>query len=257
MTKENKNKLIGIISTVFFHTIAIVLLFVLCFKTPLPLPGEAGVEVNLGMYAETSSSQQFIEPTNQQVNETVDHDDVEDETEDITSDDENAPSIEEQETDETKEEETIEETVEEIEEKPIINERALFHAPKDNTMPTSEGDSEGQGEQGNPDGLKDIDRYEGKGESNNGTSYDLGGRGAKSISSPNKDFKEEGVIVVDIYVDRDGRVQRAEIGKGTDITDTTLRESAILAAKNSIFNKDNNAADLQKGTITYRFIIRE
>jgi hypothetical protein len=36
-----------------------------------------------------------------------------------------------------------------------------------------------------------------------------------------------------------------------------MRNSAIEAAKNSIFVKDENAADLQKGTITYRFIIRQ
>ena len=67
MTNKNRNKLYGIITTVVIHATAIVLLFVLCFKTPLPLPGEEGVEVNLGMY---ETSQQDQETTSQQVEET-------------------------------------------------------------------------------------------------------------------------------------------------------------------------------------------
>ena len=87
--------------------------------------------------------------------------------------------------------------------------------------------------------------------------YDLGGRGAKSISTPSRDFNEEGKVVVDIWVDKEGRVQRTEIGKGTTVTDSNMLESAKRAAYNSIFNKDEKAADLQRGTITYTFIMRQ
>ncbi len=249
--------------TIVFHAIVIALLFTLCFRTPLPLPGEAGVEVNLGMYASATMSQQVNETTSQQVEESTSQQEVE--NEDITSEDEDVPSIEEEVVEEQKEEEKpekkeeiIEEKVEEIvEEKPVVNQRAIFQAPKEKQETTSEGNSEGEGEQGIPNGLKDIERYEGNGGSGGGPAYDLGGRGAKSISSPNKDFSEEGKIVVDIWVDKEGRVQRTEIGKGTTITNTSMRESALQAAKNSIFNKDDNAADLQRGTITYTFIIRQ
>lgn len=112
-------------------------------------------------------------------------------------------------------------------------------------------------ERGIPEGLKDINRYEGHGGSGDGPAYDLGGRGAKSISSPSKEFSEEGTVVVDIWVDKDGRVQRAEIGKGTTIVNSSMLESAKRAALNSIFNKDDKAAELQKGSITYTFIIRQ
>jgi TonB family protein len=105
--------------------------------------------------------------------------------------------------------------------------------------------------------LKDIERYVGHGGSGDGPSYDLGGRGAKSISSPSKDISEEATIVVDIWVDKEGRVQRAEIGKGTTTTNSDMRASALQAARNSVFVKDDKAADLQKGTITYNFIIRQ
>ena len=70
MTNKDKHKLYGILATAVFHAIAVVLLFNLCFRTPLPLPGEAGVEVNLGMYAEAMSQQDDM-TTSQQVEETT------------------------------------------------------------------------------------------------------------------------------------------------------------------------------------------
>lgn len=288
MTNKNKNKLFGIVMTVVFHATAIILLFTLCFRTPLPLPGEAGVEVNLGMYAQAmnnevkeTTSQQSNETTNQQVQETASQ---QEEIEDIVSEDEDVPAIEEEteKPEEEKPEEIIEEKPEEIieenpedtikeqaeevteevpeeviEEKPVINQRAMFQAPKNNTASSGDNSTTEEGIQGSPNGLKDVERYEGNGGSGDGPAYDLGGRGAKSISTPSKNFSEEGIVVVDIWVDKEGRVQRTEIGKGTTITNTTMRASALEAAKNSIFNNDDNAADLQRGTITYKFIIRQ
>ena len=257
MTNKDKHKLYGILATVAFHAIAVVLLFNLCFRTPLPLPGEAGVEVNLGMYAEAMSQQDDM-TTSQQVEETesqqVEESTSEDVEEEILSEDENIPSIEE-----VEETEEVEEIVEEVvEEKPVVNQRALFQVNKKKQETPSEGSSnEVIGEQGSPNGLKDIERYVGHGGSGDGPSYDLGGRGAKSISSPSKDISEEATIVVDIWVDKEGRVQRAEIGKGTTTTNSDMRASALQAAKNSVFVKDDKAADLQKGTITYNFIIRQ
>ena len=257
MTNKDKHKLYGILATVAFHAIAVVLLFNLCFRTPLPLPGEAGVEVNLGMYAEAMSqqddemlSQQDDKTTSQQVEEST----SEDVEEEILSEDENIPSIEE-----VEETEEVEEIVEEVvKEKPVVNQRALFQVNKKKQETPSEGSSnEVVGKQGSPNGLKDIERYVGHGGSGDGPSYDLGGRGAKSISSPSKDISEEATIVVDIWVDKEGRVQRAEIGKGTTTTNSDMRASALQAAKNSVFVKDDKAADLQKGTITYNFIIRQ
>ena len=254
MTNKDKNKIYGAVTTIVIHAIALVLLFVLCFKTPLPLPGEAGVEVNLGMYAQGMGIESSQEPeTVKEVVEekhNIEEQEVEEIEEEIVSDDEDIPSLEES-------EEVEEEVQEVIEEKPVINQRAMFQAPKTKKEPSSEGNTEGVGEQGNANGLKDIDRYESKGGSGDGPSYDLGGRGAKSISAPSKDFSEEGKVVVDIWVDKQGKVQRAEIGKGTTIANTNMLESAKRAALNSIFNKDDKAAELQRGTITYTFIIRQ
>lgn len=260
MTNNNKNRIFGIAVSIVFHLIAMILLLTLCFRTPLPLPGEAGVEVNLGMYA-AAMNQQASTTTNIQEEKIVKQAEVVEENEDIISADEEAPSIEEKKEEieeKTEEPDDIEEVVEEVvEEKPVVNQRAIFQVRKNDNSMTSEGDKEGEGEQGKPDGLKDIDRYDGQGGSGGGPSYDLGGRGAKSIPSPSRNFKEEGKVVIDIWVDKNGIVKRAEFGKGTTVTDSSMKESARQAALNSVFVEDKDAADLQRGTITYTFIIRQ
>lgn len=273
MTNKNKNKIYGIIGTVVFHAIVLVLLFTLCFRTPLPLPGEAGVEVNLGMYAQGFGQEANQPEETEPVKETPKTEEQKAETnevieEDIVSEDEEAPSIEQpqeeqEEINEEAEEQTeeiIEEKQEEIvpEEEPVVNKKALFQVPNnDESTPTSEGDDQGEGEKGKDNGLKDIERYDANGGSGGGPSYDLGGRGAKSISTPSKDFSEEGTIVVNIKVDREGRVVETAIAKGTNIYDKDMQESALRAARNSIFNKDENAPEIQSGTITYTYIQRQ
>lgn len=274
MTNKNKNKLYGIIGTVVFHAIVLVLLCTLCFRTPLPLPGEAGVEVNLGMYAQGFGQEANQPEETEPVKETPKVEEQKIETndvieEDIVSEDEETPAIEqpqeeveeiieEPENNEEIVEEIVEEKQEEIvpEEKPVVNQKALFQVPKNDKKNTSsEGDDNGKNDKGKDNGLKDIERYDVNGGSGDGIAYDLGGRGAKSISTPSKDFSEPGIIVVDIKVNREGRVVEATIGKGTEIADMSMRESALLAAKNSIFNKDDNAPEIQSGTITYKYII--
>ena len=47
--KERKDKGIAITGTIVVHALLVLVLFLMAFKTPLPLPGEEGVEVDLGM----------------------------------------------------------------------------------------------------------------------------------------------------------------------------------------------------------------
>ena len=240
MTRQNRNKAIAIGITVAVHVLVVVLLVILALTTPLPLPGEAGVEVNLGMYNEGMGVQQQPKPTKVVEAPKPKPEPVKEET--VTQDTEEAPALEEP----------------KPKEEPKVNERALFKPTnKPVEEPSSEGNTETPGDQGNPNGGQDIANYEGLGGAGGGPSYDLGGRGVKSLPRPSKDFNEEGTIVVDIWVDRDGRVTNAQIGKGTNIANIQMRQMAINAAKSSVFSPDMDAAELQKGTITYKFIIRE
>ncbi len=240
MKRENKNKTIAIGITVAVHAAVIAVLFILALTTPLPLPGEAGVEVNLGMYNEGMGVQQQPKPTKVVEAPKPKPEQVKEET--VTQDTDEAPAIEEP----------------KPKEEPKVNERALFKPVNQPVeQQSSEGNTETPGDQGNPNGGQNIANYEGQGGAGGGPSYDLGGRNAKSLPRPSSDFNEEGTIVVDIWVNRDGRVQRAEVGKGTNISNARMRETAKQAALQSVFAPDKNAVELQRGTITYKFIIRQ
>lgn len=240
MKRENKNKTIAIGITVAVHAAVIAVLFILALTTPLPLPGEAGVEVNLGMYNEGMGVQQQPKPTKVVEAPKPKPEQVKEET--VTQDTEEAPAIEEP----------------KPKEEPKVNERALFKPVNQPVeQQSSEGNTETPSDQGNPNGGQNIANYEGQGGAGGCPSYDLGGRNAKSLPRPSSDFNEEGTIVVDIWVDHDGRVQRAEVGKGTNISNARMRETAKQAALQSVFAPDKNAVELQRGTITYKFIIRQ
>jgi outer membrane biosynthesis protein TonB len=158
-----------------------------------------------------------------------------------------------------KEVEEVEEIPEEIPEepKPVVNQRALFKGATSSNAQSSEGITGKPGDQGRPDGLKDVKRYDGQGGKGNGPSFSLGGRGAKYLEVPTREFSEQGDVVVEIWVDKNGIVKKASVSaKGTTVIDPDMRNIAVRAALNSTFSEDPTATELQKGTITYTFIIR-
>ena len=248
---EKKDKSIAIAGTIVFHALVVLVLFLMAFRTPLPLPGEEGVEVDLGMMDQGMGNIQPEKPAipmaaqpQQQTNKSKE--DL------VTQNDEEAPSIEKPKNTKPKQEKPAEEP------KPTVNQRALFKGNNNPQAGGSEGITGQPGDQGNPNGLAGIKKYDGQGGKGNGTGYDLGGRGAKSLHRPNDDFSEEGIIVVDIWVNRSGQVTRAEISnKGTTLINSEMRQKAKQAALRSTFASDSNAPDEQHGTITYTFVINQ
>jgi TonB family protein len=84
-------------------------------------------------------------------------------------------------------------------------------------------------------------------------SYDLGGRGIRgTLPRPSYSVNESGKVVVDITVDEEGNVTNVAVGKGTTTTSTVLRQSALAAAKRAKFDVKKGSIS-QSGTITYRF----
>lgn len=89
---DNKSKYIALTVTVLVHVAAVIVLLLCAFTTPLPLPGEAGVEVDLGMYNEGMGIKQDSKPTVTQPKPVVQPQPVEEKT--VTQDMEETPSIE-------------------------------------------------------------------------------------------------------------------------------------------------------------------
>lgn len=120
---------------------------------------------------------------------------------------------------------------------------------------TSQGDAaEGEGNQGSPFGNSDQGANEGVGGYG---SFNLNGRsiGAGGLPRPAYTIQEEGRIVINITVDPRGNVIFAEIGRGTNIDNASMRRSALDAARKAKFNSINSTNN-QSGTITYLYKLR-
>ena len=138
-------------------------------------------------------------------------------------------------------------------EKPI-NRRALFHAANNNTTkdtlaPQTAREVSDALKAGHAAGNTKTGETAGEpnarlvGRSVNGT-----------LPRPSYGVQASGKVVVEIWVDNYGNVQKAVAGaEGTTVTDKTLWQAARKAALGAHFNMSADAPALQKGTITYIF----
>ncbi len=103
---------------------------------------------------------------------------------------------------------------------------------------------------------KSTEKYGPGGGIGNGVSYSLDGRSAQSLPKPSYPGNEEGVVVVQVTVNKSGVVTKAEAGvRGSNTADPELIAAARKAALQARFNVDDNAPAFQTGTITYRFVL--
>ena len=93
--------------------------------------------------------------------------------------------------------------------------------------------------------------------SNKGIAYNLQGRNFQSLAPPKYDYQGEGKVVVEITVDRTGKVTEAIPGiKGSTTLDEYLLSAAKEAALKARFEPKSDAPAFQKGTITYNFVLK-
>lgn len=277
---EKKDKIRATIGAILFHLLLLLALFLLGLSTPLPLPEEEGVEVNLGFSDVGSGHQQRSLPKEevsppppikaQDAPSQPDEDMVEEESDDAPAIQEKLtekPKIEKAEEPKEKVEEVVEkEIVEEVKEtpkevepepepEPVVDPRLLYKGKQNNSGDSSEGPDSEAGDKGKETGDPNSTGYDGLGGQGNGISFSLGDRKAKSLPKPQYNSDDQGKVVVSIWVNKMGQVTRAEImQKGTNVTDIQLRNLAKSAALKAKFTADPDAAEIQKGSITYHFI---
>lgn len=110
----------------------------------------------------------------------------------------------------------------------------------DGKGPASEGDKAGE----------DTPAYSGP----SVLSWDLEGRKAVHLPIPAYKGYGGGDVAVAIYVNRAGRVIKAQVIESASSKDKSLWQWAQKAAERSRFNRSDSAPDPQKGSIVYRFI---
>lgn len=282
---RKKNKRIAFWGTFSFIGVMLVLLIIYGFRTPLPLPEEEGILVNLG-YDESgmgqveTSGQQQPEPSTPEEASTPPPTQTETEENVMTQDFEDAAAMEakkeearkkhEEELQEQKKREEelrkqreLEEQQKKEEERKKIEEvtkNAFSQGGQNNSDSESDGNNGGIGNQGDPQGDPNAKNYgEGKGLGDKGIGYSLEGRTPQGgrLPKPEYNANESGTVVVRVNVDRNGNVTSASFqAKGSTTTNQTLIKAAINAARKAKFNNDDNADTYQVGTITYRFVLQ-
>ncbi len=267
---EEHNK--GVIGTILFHVVILLIVLFLGFTTPLPLPEEEGILINFGTdedgFGLFEPSQPGIRQTASAVRPTAS-----DDPEIMTQEIEEAPAItppqprpkvepgkEPERKTEVAEVKPVEQPkVEEVPERQV-NQRALFSGRT--TTPTdsrSEGFTTGTGNQGSPVGSPDSgSRVGGESMGTDGISFSLSGRTPKGeLPKPEYNILREGIVVVEITVDKNGNVTNAIPGvRGSTTINETLLNAARRAALSTKFNEIDIPA-FQKGTITYHFKLSE
>lgn len=260
----DKERFKGIIGTVFFHALLVAAFFLLGLSTPLPLPEEEGVEVNLGYSDEGMGLiQPDLSAGAAEAAEAAPS--ASEEEEYVTDDQEEAPAIKTEtkpkaEPKKPKPEETTTAKPAVSKPAPVVpkaDPKAMYPGKTGTGQGGNQGSTGKPGDQGKPDGDPNATGYDGLGGSGSGISFSLGGRNADLLPKPPSNFKESGTVVVTIWVDRTGKVVKAIPGaRGTTTSSTELNRLAQEAALKARFNSKTDAPEEQKGTITYHFLLK-
>ncbi|HEY9125471.1 MAG TPA: energy transducer TonB [Bacteroidales bacterium] len=270
MQNNNSYKTKAFVYTLLIYAAIIAILLYIKFRTPIPPYPEGGggpgmgLEVNLGSDIGTDeiaglNTPQFVEeketekPTEPVLKQDYDEDES---IKDIEKEQKNKKEIK-------KKEKAIKQEPQKTEQKtPQLNEKALFKKKSN-----EQGDIPGSGSiygkkggdpnalPGNGDGIGNG-TGNGTGPGKDGISFSLEGRNPLYLQIPSDKSQSEGKVVVEITVDKDGRVINAIPGvKGSTTLDEQLLQIAKTAALQSKFNTKAGST-IQKGTITYRFVLQ-
>lgn len=287
LTKEQR---FGVISSAIFLVIFTGLLLIFGFSAPYPPPEEEGILINFGTN-DFGSGAVEPRPTTQPVQQEVVPEPTStppptssnEQTEEILSQDfDKTAVIEEQKRAEKKKQDEIkrkeqEEEIERLKQEKIERERIAEEQRKKNEQRqviedraknafggknpsgdnTGEGETYGQGNQGDPNGAVESNNRQGNPDGANGISFSLTGRSPRSLPKPDYASQAEGKVVVEVTVDQNGNVVSARAGvKGSTTSNKQLHEAANKAAQLAKFDVSKNAPALQKGTITYHFMLQ-
>ncbi len=259
-----KNKK-ALVATLIFHALLLVVFLFVGLTQPDPLPEEIGVEIamaDLGNSFTGSGNapnpQVNNNPTPQPATPTpTQSTNTAAQQEEVVTDDASEVATPSAKEPETNPEPVPEKPEKKVEEKPkrTVNKQALYPGKKDSKSSESQGGSQGNRE-GKGDAGSEEGKPQGKGILGGGMgSWELSGRSLVQGTTI-EDTKEEGTVVLNIWVDRYGNVTRTSPNLAESTTTSQyLFDLAAKAAKRSKYSQKNNAAVEQKGKMTFKFIL--
>jgi periplasmic protein TonB len=249
---KEKNSRSGVIGTVLVHMLLLLMFlsFGMTYQDP-PEPNVSSMMINFGISENGSGDEQPTEPESSTAENTTPTESSAAAEDVLTQDNVEAPVVNSSPTESTQEETTLTEV------KPVVSDNLsnALSAISNSENASSEGENEGSGDEGDPDG--DPNTHGNSTGGPGGVSYVLGnGRGKVSFKKPENPTQEDGKVVVEIWVNRAGKVLKAKTGaRGSTTTNPILQQKAKEAALQAIFKRDDNAPFEQKGTMTFVFIL--
>lgn len=262
--KNRKRK--AAVVTLIFHVIAVILFFIFGLKEPVPLPEEKGASIEFGWdeaaAGEAVADIQDPQPQPQQVQEQTPQETAEESpTEDVATDESSDIAVPESEEEVETKPENPEPKPEpqpkaEEEPEPTVSDE-LSNALESLNQPSgggSQGNSKGEGDEGDPKGTS------GNGALGGGSgSWQLDGRSMLGgYGTKIKDTKEMGIVVLNIWVNRSGKVTKVQPNLRES---NTTSQYLINLAKNDVlknfrFNGDPSASVEQRGKVRYVFKLK-
>lgn len=249
---QDKNSRSGLIGTILVHLLLLLMFlsFGMTYQDP-PEPNEGSMMINFGTSDEGSGeveAEEAASSTSENVTPSENNNASAAEEQVLTQNNTEAPVVN---SSETQTDETVQE--EQVASQNLLN--ALNAANNANsTEDGNQGDSGNPGNQGDPNG--DPNSNGNSNVAGDGIGYSLGGRGKVSFKKPENPTQKDGTVVVDIWVNRAGKVTKAKAGaRGSTTTNPILQKQAEEAAFKAKFKSDNNAPFEQKGTMTFVFIL--
>jgi periplasmic protein TonB len=256
LAHENDRK--GLLGTILFHVLLILILLITGFGSVAPLESDnGGVTVNFGepdagggdIQPAASQPESASQPQSSDPNESV-----------ITSDDD-APEVVKQEKTpnktKTKTTETTKPT-EEVEKQASIDPglKARLDKLKRNRENGGSGIGEGEkpGDKGEPDGQEGGDpNGTGKGDLGNGISYNLKGFSVSGKPIINNNSQKTGTVIVDVCVNKQGKIISTKLGRGSTTTDSYLYELSEKAVRELNIKPVGTTTDTNCGTVTIKY----
>ena len=266
--------------TALIAIILLLVIFIVGPKTMVP-PIEYGVAVNFGTTDFGSGNIQPKQPVKNEPKEIIEEPNVEEsqpeetvtkeQTEEVLTED-NAEEIamkkklEEEARKKAEEERKAREEAERIErerrereeKKKNLDDLIGGIGKTDGEETGGEGNDNSPGDKGQLDGDPYAPSYFGEpGAGGGGTGYGLRGRGKPSRSAVKPECDEEGRVVVEIHVNREGRVIKAIPGKKGTTGDICLYEAAKKTALTHKWPADSKAPATQIGFVKVDFSVRQ
>ena len=264
---EKKNKVLALVFTLGFHALLFLLFILIVFITPIP-PFEIvpvpEIEIGLGMegFGQNAGGSGQNEPDLTTTSDAVKDNLIAENAPNIITDNTETESVVIKSNPNNTKPSTSETVTTEVP-KPSSELQKALDALKNKKKHNGKGDGGGNtggSGDGTGKGVGDGNNPEEGNNPNGGSSgkggYDLKGRQLLKRPASMTDTEEEGVVVVEIIVDENGKVKKATPGqRGSTTTSATLYAKARLAALQAKFNTSPDGTTEQRGTYTFVFTL--